>query len=239
LAGKYVYCICDLAPTDIEIGNIGLFDGPVRFVSYRGIGAFIGDLQSEKITPDIETITSHQRVVEASRKLSTTLPVKFGVIFNSDKGVKEMLSKDFEKYRAKISSLKGKDEFGVKVLEANNGESDVGEAKPKSPSSPLRSSGRSGTEYLLALKHEETIRMERLRSREKWRQAINDELSGLAERSVTLRADIPQILLNCAYLVKRSNQETFLSRAELLREKNSSKGLLVHVSGPWAPYSFC
>jgi hypothetical protein len=233
-AGKYIYCISDLSSSDVEIGNIGLFDAPVRFLSYKGIGAFVSDLGPEKVTPDIETITGHQKVVEASRKICTTLPVKFGVIFNNDGGVKQMLAKDFEKYKSKLSSFKGKDEFGVKVIQTSKPE-----LKTKTRRAQVKNGSRAGTEYLLALKREETDRMDRLRSREKTKQAINDELAELADRTVSLRADIPQILLNSAYLVRRANQSDFITKGEELREKIGVDGLMVHVSGPWAPYSFC
>ena len=206
----------------------------MRVLGFNGISVLVSDLQSEKITPDIQTITAHQRVIEAARKMGTTLPVKFGVIFNNDKGIKDMLAKDLEKYKLKLSSFEGKDEFGIKVIETMKSSSSAKAKKPRS-----RATAGAGTEYLTALKREEASKMDSLRNKEKTKQEINDELAELAESSVNLRADIPQILLNRAYLVKQSNQASFVSRADSLRDRISRDGLLVHVSGPWAPYSFC
>lgn len=235
LPGKYVYCISELPSAEgIELGKIGLFDDTVRFISYKGIGAFVGDLKSVKIVPNIETITGHQRVVEASRKICTTLPVKFGVIFSSDNGVREMLAKDYQKYKSKISNLRGKDEFGVKVMEVRTPATETKSTKPRSVYNP-----GAGTDYLMSLKREETQRMDRLMNKEKKKEIIDKELSEFCERTINLGTDVPQMMLNNAYLVKRSDQQAFISKVDTIREELGREGLLVHVSGPWAPYSFC
>jgi gas vesicle protein GvpL/GvpF len=235
LAGTYVYCISDLS-TGRELGNIGLFDGPVRYVGHKGIGAFVSTLQSERINPELEMIMAHQRVVEESRKLSTTLPVKFGVIFNSDKGIKELLAKDFEKYSSKLAAFRDKDEFGVKVIQTSKQE--VPRARIASKTKTVRAAG-AGTEYLTRLREEEAARTERLQNKEKAAEMIRKQLSEFAEKDALLRTDLPQILINGAFLVKRSNQEAFTSQIETIRKQIGDDGLLIHVSGPWAPYSFC
>jgi hypothetical protein len=233
LSGKYVYCISDLPG---ELGGIGLFDKPVGFVNYNGIVAFVSEVQAEKVSLDIETISAHQRVVEASRKFSTTLPVKFGVIFNTEAAVKKMLASSFDEYKSKLASFRGKDEFGVKVLETSENEKSKSDVKKEKGTSHR---SKTGTEYLLKLKRDEAARIDRLRSRERLKEDVDAELVGVVEASTSLRADLPQIVVNAAYLVAKPRQDAFSSKIELLRTKLAEKGFLIHVSGPWAPYSFC
>jgi hypothetical protein len=223
--GRYVYCISELP---CELGSLGLYAKPVRCLEYSGVVAFVSDVSSDKITPDVETISGHQRVVEASRKVSTTLPVKFGVMFQNDAGVKKMLATNLEQYKTKLASFRGKDEFGVKVIES-------GSSKPAGK----KTGAKKGTEYLMELKRDEAARMERLRAREKVKERVDLELAGTVDASASLRTDLPQILVNAAYLVSQSRQESFSRKVEALRERLGGEGFLVHVSGPWAPYSFC
>jgi hypothetical protein len=220
----------------MELGNIGIFDSAVRYVGYKGIGAFFSNIQSDKVKPELEMIMAHQRVVEASRKLSTTLPVKFGVIFNSEKGIKDLLTKDFEKYTTKLATFRDKDEFGVKVIQSSKPAPTNTRVVPKKKAA--RSVG-AGTEYLTRLREEEAARTERLQNKEKAADMIRKQLSEFAEKDALLRTDLPQILINGAFLVKRSKQEEFASQIETIRKQIDSEGLLIHVSGPWAPYSFC
>jgi len=234
-AGRYIYCISELSERT-ELEDLGLFDRPVRFISFKELGAFVSDVQPGKIKPDLQTITTHQNVVEASRRICPTMPVKFGVVFNTEDGVRELLSKDYDKYKSKLASFKDKDEFGVKVLVSIKGH--PYSIAPIKKSTNARSAGK-GTDYLVKLREEESQRSERLKIREKLREKIRQELLEYAEVETLLNSDLPEILLNSAYLVKRSNQEAFKASVEKIRKRIESGGFLMHCSGPWAPYSFC
>ncbi len=91
--GRYVYCIVDSAQA-VKLGNIGLYGKPASLICHKDIGAVTSPITYVEMKPDIDGIISHQRVVEASRKLGTTLPVKFGVIFRSEDGVRTLLRAD-------------------------------------------------------------------------------------------------------------------------------------------------
>jgi hypothetical protein len=235
LAGaRYIYCISEL-PERTDLESLGLFDKPVRFIGYKELGAFVSDVQPVKIKPDLQTITTHQNVVEASRRIGPTMPVKFGVVFNTEDGVRELLAKDYNKYKSKLASFRDKDEFGVKVLVSNKTHPYSNGSKK---SGHVRSAGK-GTEYLMKLREEDAQRSERLKAREKLRETIRHELSEFAEAETILNSDLPQIILNSAYLVKRNDQDAFKGAVEKIRKRIESGGFLMHCSGPWAPYSFC
>src|ERR1700733_4633868 len=113
--GRYVYCIVDSAePTLLE--DVGLLGKPAHVVGHRDIGAVVSPVPYAEIEASIDNILAHQQVVEASRKIGTTIPVKFGTIFQKEDGVTTLLTKSYEDYRRKLTKLQGMDEFGVKVL---------------------------------------------------------------------------------------------------------------------------
>src|SRR5579863_3093639 len=113
--GRYVYCILD-SPSRADLGDVGLDKSPVYVVNHKEIGAVVSQVTYAETEASIDNILAHQRVVEAARKLGTTLPVKFGTIFRKEDGVRTLLTKSYEDYRKKLTKLEGMDEFGVKVL---------------------------------------------------------------------------------------------------------------------------
>ena len=90
--GRYVYCILEAAKIQ-NLGNIGLFDNDVYTIIHKDIEAVISKAPFKQMNPDADNIIAHQRVVEASRNIGTTLPIRFGIMFKSDDGVKKLLIK--------------------------------------------------------------------------------------------------------------------------------------------------
>ena len=113
-AGRYLYCVTEADSG--SFGNIGISGKEVTGVAYKDVTAIVSAIPFKTIDASLDNIMVHQKVVEASRSKATTLPVRFGVIFKNEDGVKEMLSKSYQDYRAKLEKLRGKDEFGAKVI---------------------------------------------------------------------------------------------------------------------------
>jgi hypothetical protein len=69
---------------------------------------------------------------------------------------------------------------------------------------------------------------------------IHQEFAEISEDATVLNTDnLDQLALNSAYLVNKDNLEAFKSRLNKVEEEYGSMGLIFHMSGPWAPYSFC
>ncbi len=241
--GRYVYCILEGSKTQ-NLGKIGLFDKPVYTIIHRDIEAVISKASFEQMKPDADNITAHQRVVEASRNIGTTLPIRFGTMFKSDEGVKKLLIKSYKDFKSKINKLGGKDEFGLKILIDKpeikklellvQGNSD----EIKKLKKEITIAGR-GESYFLKMRMDEAIKNEAFRKIEQFSGEIHHELSKTAEDSCLLKADLEQILLNAAYLINKNNRERFNLKLEKLEARYKEHGLIFHRSGPWAPYSFC
>jgi len=241
--GRYVYCIVD-SDESTALGDIGLLGRPAYVLCHQEIGAVVSPIPYAEVEASIDNILGHQRVVESARKIGTTLPVKFGTIFRKEEGVTSLLTKSYEDYRKKLTKLEGLDEFGVKVLFNKAGlakvKTDVERTSPevvKMRRSLAKAS--EGKSYFTKLKMNEAIRSEAYRRMDELSREIHEDLVRDAQDSSILKSEHDQIVLNVAYLVRRRNGDEFLARAGRLGKQYAEKGLLVHSSGPWAPYSFC
>jgi hypothetical protein len=241
--GRYVYCIVDSAEkTTLE--DVGLLGKPAHVVGHRDIGAVVSPVPYAEIEASIDNILAHQRIVEASRKIGTTLPVKFGTIFRREDGVTTLLTKSYEDYRRKLTKLEGMDEFGVKVLFNKAGLAKVKNAVEQTSPDVVKmrrslAKAGEGKSYFTKLKMNEAIRSEAYRKMDELSREIHDDLVRNSQESSMLKSEHEQIVLNAAYLVRRGDGDAFLARAGRLGKEFAEKGLLVHSSGPWAPYSFC
>jgi hypothetical protein len=166
------------------------------------------------------------------------------VIFKNEEGLKELLAKSYSSYRAKIVELKGKEEFGAKVILDEAGLKRI-RAEVERESEELVKLKKSmakatrGTLYLLKIKMDEALRSETAKKVGDVSGAVHTELGRAAVQSTLLKSDHEQIILNGAYLVERSRHHEFQSEAEKVKSKFEKQGVSIHVSGPWAPYSFC
>ncbi len=242
IEGKYLYCILD-GVHDSRFGNIGLNGKQAYTVSYKDVSAVISNAPFKEMKPDIDTITSHQRVIEESRMHGTILPTRFGTMFKSDDSVKKMLMKTYKDLKSKITKLKDKDEFGLKIM---IDKSDLEKLKIASQKNPeikkikkeISSSGK-GTAYFLKMKMDEAMKNDIYKRIDTLSAQIHHELVQAAQDSCLLKTDFDQIILNAAYLVNRGDISKFSKKLDSLKEKYGKGGFIFHTSGPWAPYSFC
>jgi hypothetical protein len=241
--GRYVYCILEGEKIQ-DIGKIGLFDSNVYTVGHKDINAMVSAIPFKETHANVDNMIAHQRVVEASRKIGTTLPVKFGVMIKTEEGVKKLLTKSYKDFRLKISKFKDKDEFGVKVIFDKNNIEKI-KRKVNSNSDEIKkikkemSGVGDGTAYFLKMKMDEAIKNETLKKIDKMSGEIHSLLASSADDNCLLKTDLDQVILNAAYLVKKKDQNNFNLKWRELQEKYKSDGLMFHKSGPWAPYSFC
>ncbi|MBI5697263.1 MAG: GvpL/GvpF family gas vesicle protein [Thaumarchaeota archaeon] len=240
--GVYLYCISGTNKNE-NLGNIGLYEKSAYSIGFKDIGAIVSDAPFKEIQPNVNEINWHQQVVEASREKWTTLPVRFGTMFKSDEGVKKYLEKSYKDLRTKITKFENKDEYGIKVVFDKddltkidikiNDNTEIKKIREK-----MAASGQ-GASYFLKLRMDEAVRNEVLKKVDEIGTNIHKQLSSCVFDNCVLKADIAQIILSAAYLVDRNKKEEFDSQIHKIKERYESSGIMIHISGPWAPYSFC
>lgn len=198
----------------------------------------------EEVQPNVANITAHQRVVEASRSMGATIPVRFGVIFKTEEGIRKFLAQRTGEYKSKLAMFRDADEFGIKVVLDKDGLARIKKLVEEDSASVKKmkseiSSSTEGTAYFLKMKMDETLKHETLKRIEKLAKDVHAELSKSVKGSSLLKIEDPQIILNAAYLVRRKDLDNFNAAIGNLKKTYESAGLIFHMSGPWAPYSFC
>lgn len=255
-SGLYIYCIMneereiytDSQPIPI-FGNIGVRNQPVNKVRYGDLSAVVSNFSLQQLQANVDDVVAHQRVVEAIRKetRATVLPVRFGTVLRNQREVTNLLSKSHNEYKSQLLRFNGKDEFGIKVLITNTAKEkfkDLVEAeseqikKIKSNISSL-SPANSGSEYLLKLSLRDAIKNEVFKKIERLALEIHSKFAEISVDATILKADAEQIILNAAYIINQNNPVTFESKLMEIKKRYEGLGLVFHMSGPWAPYSFC
>lgn len=170
---------------------------------------------------------AHEKVVHTAREHGTTLPVKFGVIFRSEEGVKALLSSSYAGYLAKLDKFRDTDEFGVKVLLKSQGLQKLRENVAKTSKSISRMQGqvskaKKGKSYFLKMKLDEAIKAESFKKIDELSSQIHVELSKGTEQVALLKVEHDQIILNAAYLVKKKEGEEFTKQARKLGKEYAS-----------------
>ena len=240
--GKYLYCVRE-GSKNHRFGDIGLFGKQAYTVTYKDISAVVSNIPFKEMQPDVENLTAHQRVIEESRSLGTTLPVRFGIMFKTDDGVKKMLAKSYADLKSKVIKLKDKDEFGVKIIIDKSDLKKISSIQYDSLEvekikKEISMSGE-GTSYFLKMKMDEAIKNQTHRKIDQISGQIHSELTKASEDGCLLKADFDQIVLNASYLVDRDQITKFHQKLDKLKKKYENVGFIFHLSGPWAPYSFC
>lgn len=241
--GRYIYCVLE-GDVSHTIEKIGISNSDVYAINHNGISVLVSTVPFEEIQPNVVNIAAHQRVVEASRDMGATLPVRFGVIFKTEEGIRKFLSQKTKEYKSKLTMFRDADEIGVKIVLDSEGLKRIEELVQNESETVNKmkkeiSSASEGTAYFLKMKMKEMAKHETLKRIEKLTSNIHTELSKSARDSTLLKIENPQIILNSAYLVNRNNYDTFNAALGNIKKKYESAGLTFHTSGPWAPYSFC
>lgn len=243
IEGSYVYCILE-GKVNHNFGKIGVLNRDVYAVSHNGISAIVSSIPFKEIQPNVDNIAAHQRVVEASRNVGTALPVRFGVIFKTEEVIRKLLTRKMSEYKTKLRKFRDKDEFGVKIILDKAGLKRIQRSVQEDSETVKKMKGEiscatDGAAYFLKMKMDEKIKYETFKTIEQLVSEIHLQLAKFAEDKCLLKPEYQDLILNAAYLINRKDYHTFNVMFEKLKQKYESRGLIFHMSGPWAPYSFC
>ena len=173
-------------------------------------------------------VRAHDDVLAQAVGRVPLVPLRFGTVYTSEDGVREMLDEREPELTDALARLSGCVELGVKVFLRGTAQRD--EAEPA-----------SGRDYLL--------RKQRARDTAAAAQgaaldavcALHDRLLALADDARVNRPQPPELsgrsepmLLNAAYLVRTEHQPEFTAAGD----DGGDAGLEVVVTGPWPAYNF-
>ena len=239
--GLWIYCIIEnQGKMDWDcLGIHGM--SPVFAVGDGEFAAVVSEEPMKKYPLVRDYLMAHQKVNEQVMQTRPSLPVRFCTMAeDKEKIIREALQPKAAEFRASLSEIAGRDEYGLRVwwkdldrLFQKIGETDEKILKKK--------------EFILSLPEEkrrnELIDVGHLvqkavqEKNEATAQALLDELTPLAEQAKQNKILGDAMILNAAFLVRQSRQKAFDQQVDLLSTKYG-EALQFRYLGPVPPFNF-
>jgi hypothetical protein len=240
-AGKYLYAIVQ-ATEDREYGEIGIDGQRVYLIADGHVAAVVSDFThgNGKIRPERRHIAAHQAVLKCLMQDVTPLPISFGVVAESAKEIRRILSLNRKSFVKQTQRVYGKVEMGVRVSwdVPNIFEYCVN----------IHPEMRVARDQLLgghrAPSQEDKIEIGRLFDR--LLQEDREEHTQKVERSLAsccleIKANPPRNekeVMNLACLVGRQAVERDFEAAVCAAAQEFDNNYTFDFNGPWAPHNF-
>ena len=237
-SGKYVYCIIE-AGASLHFGPIGIGSEPadVHTVNYRDIAAVVSDTPLEVYDPTRENVLAHERVNEVVMRDYTVIPMSFSTVFKTSEDIVELLRTAYDAFRDVLVKMRGKVEFGLKVL----WEPDIVIREIEKENENLRLlrqeiSSQRGSTYFARMQYGRLVDS---LLQERSEHLAADIFNALGDVSVASRANKvigDKMILNAAFLVPRERELDFDTKVKEIDARYEN--LKFKYTGPWPPYNF-
>ncbi|CAN5204352.1 GvpL/GvpF family gas vesicle protein [soil metagenome] len=251
----YVYGVVP-SGTDASAAPPGIEGARVSTVAARELAALVSRLDATAYSPDLieervgdvewlaPRAEAHDAVVSWAGNPGPVVPLHMWALFSGRDAVVSMLENRAAELVPVIESLRGSDEYGLRVyadpvaIESVAAESDaVVAALVRSASS-----AGPGQRYLLERKLEQA-RREAARVLAATRaDAIHTTLGAhsvaAARDAIPTAASDGSAVLSAAYLVRRDGLDAFRGALTALVRETESEGFRFAFTGPWPPYHF-
>jgi hypothetical protein len=176
------------------------------------------------------TARAHERTLEAIRSRTTVVPMRMCSVYRTESGVRDMLRRESESLRGALSRLKGKTEWGVKVMLDPSQQKD----------------DRSSPAAYMQRRREQLDQDQDLTARvQEATSQTHESLSAVASEGVLVPLQRPEasgrrieMVLNGAYLVEDVAQNRFREQVSALQDRFAPLGLVLELTGPWPAYNF-
>ncbi|WP_040814824.1 GvpL/GvpF family gas vesicle protein [Nocardia concava] len=221
---------------------LGVSGEPVRCVEAGGLTAVVGSVPLAEFSAEAlqrnlndfdwlaNAARTHHAVVEAAAVGRPIIPVRLAVLCLDDDGVRRLLIKRGEDFRAGLALVEGRAEWGVRAY-LRPPEPDAESVRPTSGADYLRQRRDTLQRGRTDLASAELAASGMFRTL--CRYAVAGHNRPTTETALTGRR--AHLLLNATYLVEDDETTEFLSAAQ---QFDDNELLTIERSGPWPPYTF-
>lgn len=127
MTSRYVYGLVDGEPVEFEADAVR--DGEyVYTISYRRLGAVVSDVETTDLEETDEDATRHDEVLREVMDRDggrSVVPMQFGMAFESDRTLKNVLRGARPAFRRALNDVEGRIELGVKVVRGEDDDVDA------------------------------------------------------------------------------------------------------------------
>lgn len=230
--------------TTLETGAAAAVFSAVPLCEFAGDGA---PSKAQDLQWIIPRACQHERVIEEVMRTAPVLPVRFGTVFSSAAVLEKFVAERGAEVARILDRLSDKEEWAVKgFVDLDRAKEWLMASDPILAECRRRLPEAPGARYFqqksLDAKAEEAVRL--------WRRGVIDHVRALlAPHAVDACPLRPQpknltgcdaeMIFNAAYLLLRSDIDTFREQVARVGALYAGQGLTLEVSGPWPPYNFC
>lgn len=235
IKGKYLYCIIkESKPQKFWIDGI---EGREVYSVCRGkLCGVVSDSEIKEYFLTRENLLTHQKVIEEVSKQYSALPISFGTVAANTEELKEKILKPKAKeLQNLLESMESKIELGLKALwiDTKSIFREIAESCPT-----IRNLKKSkNTSYQQRIAAGELVEKLFEEKRETEKKQILEPLIKIAEDLKENKILGEDMILNAAFLVKKTNEKEFDKKVNDLGEKFDRRIKFIYV-GPLPPFNF-
>ncbi len=258
----YVYCIAESAAAEqlspaslpaaiedesklewIATKELAALASPVKRASYseESLAEHLSDASWTAVRA-----MRHETVMEYVARRVSVVPLRFGTIYLERAGVERMLEDKRRELAQIIERLRGREEWGVNVYcDQSTLMSSITSVSPVLRELTERAAQASPGQSYLMQKKIDTLKVDESRAAlTRIIDEIEKALRGSSEDAKRLRVlkveatEYGELKAKFAFLVKRSDFETFRDAAERLAQEHQTTGVRLELTGPWPAYNF-
>jgi hypothetical protein len=236
---KYVYGVVR-ASDDPRVRSEGVAGGPVTTIAAAGVAALTSEVPDDELRAGREELTTHARVLEEALEGGVVLPMRFGMVMESEDSVRtDLLERHRDELLGQLDELDAYVELNVKAIyEEDALMREV--VQNDSSIARLRESLQGKTEeatYYERIRLGEMVAEAVERKRTEDAEHVLDRLGPLA--SAVERGDPAheRMAVNASFLVERSRVEAFDEALERIGAEQAGR-MRFKYAGPLPPHSF-
>ena len=235
---KCIYAILD-TDKDLGLDLKGLDDSYVYTLTCKDISAAVSDIDKGNLKVNEECAVAYGKIIENMMREYTLLPMRFGTLVKEDREVIAILEKYYDGFIDNLRQIKGKLEYGLKVLldikEAGFEINSSSETKDSKSFDRLKG-GSPYKKYLLEKLREHKFEEALMGKVGRIIEDIHNPLKELSSLSKFKKMATKRIILDAAYLVEKKKKDVFIQRFKGLCKRHQKLKFL--LTGPWPPYNF-
>ena len=239
MAAKYVYGV--MHPGALRaVESRGVNDGAVHTVEHDDLAALVSDVPPGPLTGTKDDVLAHSRVLEEVVGYAPVLPMRFGVVMEDERSLRErLLAGHGNELRRLLDDLAGVVQLRVRVLYENDAGLREIVAEDREIAQ-LREEVRGKPEdatYYDRIRLGELISQALDRKRADDGEIVLERLEPLCVDHVAEPAVHEQMVLNVSALVERARLEEVARELETVAREIAPR-LVLRTVGPLPPYSF-
>lgn len=209
--GKYIYCIIELGEAK-SFGPLGIGGrgDELYAICFGGIAAVVSNSPIIKYSISRENTITHERAIEEVMKEHVVLPVRFATIAEDEEKVKEILEKEYGKFKGLLHMFEDKKELGVRAMFKESvykyilaRYEDIKILKETIVGLPADKT------HFQCMKIGEMVEKALEEEKESYKEKILSALTPLAEDIRTKDTYGAEIILNVAFLVNKNKEAEF------------------------------